>query len=482
MSGLAPTPAPASLLGTASVILPNRLFFLSLRGHPRSDERNYFYTADHDLQYEPFEADFGPLKLSQLIRFCRSTANLLTAPHLQHHKLYFYSSHDGHKRANAAYLITAYLVLCQDYTTQQALSVLAHSYPPFLPYRDVSCGVSLFNCTLQHCLSGLWKAKQLGWVDWRRFDCEEYEKFEDPHNGDWNWMIPPSVDGTPGKLIAFCTPIGEKPDEKKKTEKRGVGGAIGGAAGLYDSTEIDNMENIEEFRYWKPEEYAKVFRPRGVTGVVRLCKKLYNKRRFTELGIKHLDLIYPDGGTPSDAIVNKFLAFVESNPGGVAVHCKAGLGRTGSLIGCYLMKHHGFSAEAAIAWMRICRPGSVIGPQQQFLVQVESRLKRSAADAKPHVAPLVTSKRTKKAKADETDPSLLGVDSNTLTLIQRSRKMQSDIDTILGNSRTASFAATPPPQQTWEAATPTEVCHTLCFRGLRTNPRCVAMKCPPWVR
>ena len=36
------------------------------------------------------------------------------------------------------------------------------------------------------------------------------------------------------------------------------------------------------------------------------------------------------------------------------VSCKflAGLGRTGSLIGCYLMKHFRFSAAEAIAWMR----------------------------------------------------------------------------------------------------------------------------------
>lgn len=46
----------------------------------------------------------------------------------------------------------------------------------------------------------------------------------------------------------------------------------------------------------------------------------------------------------------------------------AGLGRTGTLIGCYLMKHYRMTAAESIAWLRICRPGSVIGPQQQFLV------------------------------------------------------------------------------------------------------------------
>lgn len=45
----------------------------------------------------------------------------------------------------------------------------------------------------------------------------------------------------------------------------------------------------------------------------------------------------------------------------------AGLGRTGSLIGAYMMKHYRFTALEAIAWLRLCRPGSVIGHQQQWM-------------------------------------------------------------------------------------------------------------------
>lgn len=41
------------------------------------------------------------------------------------------------------------------------------------------------------------------------------------------------------------------------------------------------------------------------------------------------------------------------------MNVKAGLGRTGSLIGCYAMKHYKFQAAAFIGWIRICRPGSV---------------------------------------------------------------------------------------------------------------------------
>jgi hypothetical protein len=54
--------------------------------------------------------------------------------------------------------------------------------------------------------------------------------------------------------------------------------------------------------------------------------------------------------------------------------CKAGLGRTGSCIGAYLMKHYGFTAREVIGWMRVCRPGSVIGPQQQYLESIQTRM------------------------------------------------------------------------------------------------------------
>ena len=47
--------------------------------------------------------------------------------------------------------------------------------------------------------------------------------------------------------------------------------------------------------------------------------------------------------------------------------CTAGLGRTGTLIACYMMKHYRFTAAEAIAWIRIARPGSIIGPQQHYL-------------------------------------------------------------------------------------------------------------------
>mmetsp|Transcript_37412 Transcript_37412/g.74088 ORF Transcript_37412/g.74088 Transcript_37412/m.74088 type:complete len:239 (+) Transcript_37412:862-1578(+) len=119
------------------------------------------------------------------------------------------------------------------------------------------------------------------------------------------------------------------------------------------------------------DDYGPYFQQKGVTLVVRLNKKYYDERKFLKYGIRVLDLYYLDGSNPPRAILDQFLREVEGNAGGIAVHCKAGLGRTGTCIGCYLMKHFKFTAAEVIGWFRICRPGTIIGPQQHYMAEME---------------------------------------------------------------------------------------------------------------
>ncbi|KAG8278693.1 hypothetical protein J6590_014246 [Homalodisca vitripennis] len=95
---------------------------------------------------------------------------------------------------------------------------------------------------------------------------------------------------------------------------------------------------------------------------------------FSNAGVAHYELYFVDGSVPSHEIVTRFFDITENASGAVAVHCKAGLGRTGCLIGAYLIKHYRMTALEAIAWMRICRPGCVIGYQQTWLEEMEPAL------------------------------------------------------------------------------------------------------------
>ena len=86
-----------------------------------------------------------------------------------------------------------------------------------------------------------------------------------------------------------------------------------------------------------------------------------------------MEQFYLDGSCPPMKILQRVISAFEAVPRekAIAVHCKAGLGRTGTCIGAYMMKHYRFTASEAIGWMRICRPGMVIGPQQHFLEDLE---------------------------------------------------------------------------------------------------------------
>ncbi|KAI4121123.1 MAG: hypothetical protein LQ347_006948, partial [Umbilicaria vellea] len=113
------------------------------------------------------------------------------------------------------------------------------------------------------------------------------------------------------------------------------------------------------------------FSSRNIGLVVRLNSELYSPSYFTALGINHLDMIFEDGTCPPLALVKKFIKLshemITVKHKAIAVHCKAGLGRTGCLIGAYLIYRHGFTANEVISFMRFMRPGMVVGPQQHWL-------------------------------------------------------------------------------------------------------------------
>ena len=44
------------------------------------------------------------------------------------------------------------------------------------------------------------------------------------------------------------------------------------------------------------------------------------------------------------------------------------------------MKHFGFPPAAFIGWIRIARPGSILGPQQQYLLNMDKKMMEIGGD------------------------------------------------------------------------------------------------------
>jgi cell division cycle 14 len=313
-----------------------------------------FFCIDNELVYWNFFLDFGPLNLGQLMRFSKKLNDKLR----KFPAVCFYSSIDPAKRTNAIYLICAWQVLYLNRTPEQSYHGFTGlhvkdlpncSWPPIsksqgsvtiapLPhFHDASPCQCDYELQVLDCLRSLQKATEFGFFNKDEFDVEEYEYFEQVENGDLNWLVQ-------GQILAFAGPSYER------------------------------HVSPEGYCTLAPADYIPYFQQSNIGLVVRLNKKFYNEQDFIDAGIDHLEAFFVDGSCPTMEILRSVVAAFEQTVAqkkGFAVHCKAGLGRTGTCIGAYLMKHYGMTAKEVIGWMRMCRPGMVIGPQQQFMEKIQ---------------------------------------------------------------------------------------------------------------
>mmetsp|Transcript_101238 Transcript_101238/g.151668 ORF Transcript_101238/g.151668 Transcript_101238/m.151668 type:complete len:408 (-) Transcript_101238:79-1302(-) len=341
------------MLGKLFPVMADRLSFTMHRDEEHTklcikhDKKKFYFSSWMHEAYESFCSDFGPVDLAATVRFCDMLKERLDDPRLKGRHLVYYCDAHAAYFTNLVYLLGAYLVLVEGWSPEQAANQFANIDSSMVrPFRDSTRSKSTFDLTLLDCFRGLQRAVQSGFFKYDQFDVEKYELLHDPCFADLSLIC--------DKFIAFRGP----------------------SSSAHRASQ-DMNSAARKLSDWAlpPSAYIPLFKQLGVSTVVRLNnKETYNNDEFRKEDFAHHDLFFEDCSVPTLELLKQFHALCDAAHGRVAVHCLAGLGRTGTMIATYIMRDHQWSAREAIAWLRIVRPGSIMGPQQHFLEEYEMML------------------------------------------------------------------------------------------------------------
>lgn len=255
----------------------------------------FSFSVDNDehFRYLPFFEDFGPLPLHHIHYFMLISLNYMNDPELksQNKVFNFYCGRNPQQISNAILLASAFRLIHLKMTPEDSVVPFLHILQNrrlSKPYRDASSYPSTYDLSVYSCIKGLSRAMAHGWYDPTNFDCQTWADNEMMENGDMNWLIP-------HKLLAFASPY--------------------------------STNNIQGFHVCTPTDIVPKFKELGITHIIRLNNKTYDEKIFVNAGLIHSELYFPDGTNPPPDILNKFLNIIDGKDV-IALHCKAGLGRT----------------------------------------------------------------------------------------------------------------------------------------------------------
>ena len=186
------------------------------------------------------------------------------------------------------------MVLVYKKTPEEAYQCLMGITPPFIPYRDAGYGPATYHITILDCIRGLYKAIQLGLFDINKFDMEEYEFYEKVENGDYNWITK--------KFIALASPKDDPPSHA--IERFQIKNHVG-----------KTSQGKKLFSAYRKSNLIKWMLENNIKTIIRLNNKTYDKKDFIDAGIEHIELYFPDGSTPPEMILKRFLEICETRTG-----------------------------------------------------------------------------------------------------------------------------------------------------------------------
>jgi atypical dual specificity phosphatase len=125
-------------------------------------------------------------------------------------------------------------------------------------------------------------------------------------------------------------------------------------------------EDAEELRW---------LRKQGIEVLLSLSEEPPPRSWVNEAGLMLMHVPVEDMEAPTQEQLDRCIGAIQKahrHEMPVAVHCTAGLGRTGAILACYFVTT-GLSADDAISRVRRLRPGSVETPAQAAAVREFAR-------------------------------------------------------------------------------------------------------------
>jgi|TARA_B000000475_G_scaffold227990_1_gene192626 cell division cycle 14 len=284
----------------------------------------YYFSSDYHEDENYLGIENGPPNISIIYNFCNLLDSKVKHLNLNNRDIYYYIYIDDKSLylLNAVFLISSYLIFKLNNNIQKLIRILSeceilNDHPT--QYKDCVGYFGGYQSNLIDCLETLYFVKNKNYFILNKFNNKFYEYCNDLYYRDFNIIL--------SKMIAMRSPK--------------------------NNNELNNMIHI--------------LKKNNIKLLIRLNNDYTYNESLLSNNLDVSNLFFEDSKIPSINIIIKFIKLIDEYNEMIAIHCKAGLGRTGILICIWLIYKLNFKPEYAISWLRIYRPGSIHGYQGYFI-------------------------------------------------------------------------------------------------------------------